>query len=151
MSADIPALPGTIGAATAPSRGRYPTDTRSAKKRGLDGRTTLARRSKQLLKALMERLGEPSDALVVADCRALVELKTLAERERDKLLEKEERTSHELGRIEHLIRHAEGRLGLAPGSADAAPLSMTDRLASLGYALPPDVDDETVDDVENAS
>jgi hypothetical protein len=151
MSVDTPPLSdplsGVTAANTTPNPGKLAGDISSPKKAGFDRRTKLGRRAKSLFRALHERLGRPADALIVADCWSLAELKVLADRARSHLLEKEERTSHELGRIEFLIRHGEARLGLAPGSAEATPMSMKDKLASIGFA-PPSDDDETDDDVE---
>jgi hypothetical protein len=113
MSADIPVSDGTSTPVTTAVSGRSPVGR-------LDGRTKLARRSNTLFKALTERLGNPTDAMIVADCRSLVELKVLAERARGSLLGSDDRSSTELGRIEFLIRHAEARLGLEPGAAAKA-------------------------------
>jgi hypothetical protein len=144
MSSDIPALPNTIAVATTPFRGRYPNDTRSAKKSGLDGRTKIARRSKNLFHAITARLGGPTDALIVADCKALCELKCLAERARARLLETEDRSSTELGRLEFLIRHAEARLGLKPGTAAAESAGSWEDLFSEN-------DEQTAGDTEQGA
>jgi hypothetical protein len=135
MQPDIPALPGATPANTAPNPGKLAGDIRSPKRAGFDRRTKLGRRAKSLFRALHERLGRPTDALIVADCWSLVELKVLAERARSQLLEKEGRSSTELGRIEFLIRHGEARLGLVPGAATKTePLDWRD--------LVPDDEDE---------
>jgi hypothetical protein len=85
----------------------------------LNGRSAAGKRIRDLFKALMKRLNQPTDPLIVADCLALVELKTAAEIARANLLEGKVSSSNELVRLENLVRRAEVRVGLVPGAATA--------------------------------
>jgi hypothetical protein len=78
MSSDITPVDGMSAADATPVSGRSTADIRTAKKRGLDRRTKLARRAKQLARALEAELGdELSDARKAAVWRA-AELLTIA-------------------------------------------------------------------------
>ena len=83
----------------------------------LNGNSPVGRRVRDLFKALMTRLGDPVDVVIVADVLALVELKVAAEVARARLLEGKNQTSNECVRLENLVRRAEGRVGLEPGAA----------------------------------
>jgi hypothetical protein len=83
----------------------------------LDGNSAVGRRVRDLFKAVMTRLDNPTDPMIVADCLALVELKAAAEVARAALLEGKVSSSNELVRLENLVRRAEARVGLEPGAA----------------------------------
>jgi hypothetical protein len=82
----------------------------------LNGRSAAGKRIRDLFRALMTRLNQPTDPLIVADCLALVELKTAAEIARANLLEGKVSSSNELVRLENLVRRAEARVGLEAGA-----------------------------------
>jgi hypothetical protein len=81
----------------------------------LDGNSPVGRRVRDLFRALMERLGNPTDVIIVADVLALAELKAAAEVARVRLLEKGQ-NSNECVRLENLTRRAEARVGLELGA-----------------------------------
>jgi hypothetical protein len=109
----------------------------------LDGNSLVGRRTRDLFRALMVRLNNPADIVVQADILAWSELKAASEVARARLLEGDTKSSTEVIRIENLCRRAAVTVGLESAIGEAAPLSMADRLADLGYALPSDGDDET--------
>jgi hypothetical protein len=149
--------PGITGG-SASNKGRSPSDyssiiTRSPASR-LNGRSAAGKRVKDLFKAVMTRLGDPyDDVIVVSNALAWSELKAASEIARARLLEGDTKSSSEVVRIENLTRRAAITIGLERvAGVDTAPLSMADRLADLGFALPSDDDDENdIDDVEDAS
>jgi hypothetical protein len=80
----------------------------------IDGNSATGRRIRDLYRALMKRLDNPTDIVVQADVLALAELKTVAEAARLRLLEGTDKRSDECVRLENLVRRAEARIGLAP-------------------------------------
>jgi len=113
----------------------------------LDGNSAVGRRVRDLFSAIMKRLGDPVDPIIAADALAWSELKTAAEVARADLLEGKGRSSNECVRLENLTRRAAISVGLESAVGEAAPLSMADKLAGLGFAVPSDGDDETdIDD-----
>jgi len=87
----------------------------------LNGNSPVGRRVRDLFKALMTRLGDPVDVVVVADVLAWAELKAAAEVARADLLEGKGRSSNECVRLENLVRRAAASVGLEPtaGSSDS--------------------------------
>jgi hypothetical protein len=105
----------------------------------LDGNSAVGRRVRDLFRAIMTRLDEPADPLIVADCLALAELKTAAEVARVNLLEKGQ-SSNECVRLENLVRRAEVRVGLEAGAgAKVDPPDWRDLLVG-------DQDDDTTEE-----
>jgi hypothetical protein len=85
----------------------------------LDGNSSVGRRVRDLHRALMARLGDPTDVIVVADVLAWAELKAAAEVARARLLEGDNQSSNEVVRLENLTRRAAASVGLEPsGQAD---------------------------------
>jgi hypothetical protein len=148
--------PGITGGSTE-INGKSPANYRSIITRRpasrLNGRSAAGKRVKDLFKAIMTRLGDPyDDVIVVADALAWSELKAASEVARARLLEGDTKSSTEVVRIENLCRRAAVSVGLESAVGEAAPMSLADKLAGLGYALPSDDDDETdTDDAEGAS
>jgi hypothetical protein len=97
-----------------PSKTRSATTNNPLKGRRL-GQSPAARRIRDLFGALMTRLGNPTDAVVIADVLALAELKTSAETARSRLLSGVDNDPDQLVRLENLVRRAERRLDLKPG------------------------------------
>jgi hypothetical protein len=113
----------------------------------LNGRSAAGKRIRDLFRALMTRLNEPSDPLIVADFLALVELKTAAEIARANLLEGKVQSSNELVRLENLVRRAEARVGLEPSAATKTePADWRD----LSFAEEDD-DEQPADDTEGTT
>jgi hypothetical protein len=107
----------------------------------LDGNSPVGRRVRDLFRALMERLGNPTDVIIVADVLALAELKAAAEVARVRLLEKGQ-NSNECVRLENLTRRAEARVGLELGAAaKKEPESLEQYLARTAI----DTDDGEID------
>jgi hypothetical protein len=135
--------------------GRSPAGFKSAITRSpagrLDGRSPTGKRVRDLFQAVMARLNQPADVIVQADALAWAELKSASEVARARLLEGDTKSSNEIVRLENLTRRAAISVGLESAVGEA-PLSISDRLAALGYAPPSDDDDETdVDDGEGTS
>ena len=108
---------------TAPRRtsnGRAATTNRPQAR--IDGNSATGRRIRDLYAALMARLGDPEDIVVQSDILALAELKTVAEAARLRLLEGTDKRSDECVRLENLVRRAEARVGLVPGSQTEEPV-----------------------------
>jgi hypothetical protein len=78
----------------------------------IDGRTKIGKRISVLFDALMTRLCNPADPNVVADVRALAELKVAAEDARLILLAGTDRNPDQIIRLGNLIARLEKRLGL---------------------------------------
>jgi hypothetical protein len=95
----------------------YRSSITSAPAGRLDGRSAIGRRVSDLFKALMTRLGSPSDIVVQADIMALAELKAAAETARVCLLKGEKQNTNEIVRLENLVRRAEARVGLELATA----------------------------------
>ena len=95
----------------------YRSAITSAPAARLDGRSAIGRRVRDLFKALMARLGDPSDIVAQADIMALAELKAAAETARVCLLKGEKQNTNEIVRLENLVRRAEARVGLEPATA----------------------------------
>jgi hypothetical protein len=111
----------------------------------LDGNSAVGRRVRDLFRAVMTRLGNPTDPMIVADCLALVELKAAAEVARAALLEGKVSSSNELVRLENLVRRAEARVGLEPGAATKTePADWRDLFAD-------ELDEESGDGAEGAA
>lgn len=83
----------------------------------LDGRSAVGRRVKDLFRALMVRLNDPTDVVAQADIMALAELKAAAEVARARLLKGQNQDTNGLVRLENLVRRAEARVGLEPGAS----------------------------------
>jgi hypothetical protein len=83
----------------------------------LNGNSPAGRRVRDLFKALMTRLDNPTDITIQAAVLALSELLTAAENARADLLEGKVSSSNELVRLENLVRRAEARVGLVPAAA----------------------------------
>jgi hypothetical protein len=118
----------------------------------LDGNSLVGRRTRDLYRGLMKRMGAPDDIIVQTSVLAWAELVTASEVARARLLEGDTKGSTEVVRLENLTRRAAISVGLESAIGEAAPLTMADRLAALGYAPPSDDDDETdAEDVEGAA
>lgn len=119
MTTEPSSIEGEATANVTPTTLRQTSGFRSAvtarPERRLNGNSPAGRRVRDLFQALMTRLGTPTD-LIVADCLALVELKTGAEIARANLLTGKVSSSNELVRLENLVRRAEARVGLEPGA-----------------------------------
>lgn len=83
----------------------------------LNGNSPAGRRVRDLYRGLMQRLENPTDITIQAAVLALSELLTAAENARANLLEGKVSSSNELVRLENLVRRAEIRVGLAPGTS----------------------------------
>jgi hypothetical protein len=114
----------------------------------LDGNSHVGRRIRDLYRSLATKLGDPADVIVQADVLAWAELKAASEVARARLLDGGTKSSNEVVRLENLTRRAAISVGLESAIGEASPLSMADRLAGLGFAVPSDDDD---DDVEGDS
>jgi hypothetical protein len=82
----------------------------------LNGNSPAGRRVRDLYRGLMKRLSQPADVTVQAAVLALAELLTAAENARANLLTGKVSSSNELVRLENLVRRAEIRVGLVPGT-----------------------------------
>jgi hypothetical protein len=91
----------------------------------LDGNSAVGRRIRDLFKGLMERLGNPTDVIVVADVLAWAELKAAAEVARARLLEGNGTSSNECVRLENLVRRAAASVGLEPSTGSSEPDSVS--------------------------
>jgi hypothetical protein len=85
----------------------------------LNGNSPAGRRVRDLYRGLMKRLNQPADVTVQAAVLALAELLTAAENARANLLTGKVSSSNELVRLENLVRRAEIRVGLVPGTNSA--------------------------------
>jgi hypothetical protein len=85
----------------------------------LDGRSAAGKRVRDLYHALLKRLGDPvdNDLVLQGAVLALAELLTMAEAARLRVLEGKDQSSNECVRLENLVRRAEARVGLEPGSS----------------------------------
>lgn len=133
-SADRPAIDGRLLPDRSPIAARSTIDFRSAITSApaarLDGRSAIGRRVADLFRALMTRLGDPTDIVVQADVMALAELKAAAETARVRLLQGESSDTNGLVRLENLVRRAEARVGLEPASAAKDESSWQDMFLS---------------------
>jgi hypothetical protein len=83
----------------------------------LNGNSRAGRRVRDLYRALMHRLGEPSDPVAQGDILAVAEMRTLAESARLRLLEGKDQDTNGLIRLENVLRRCEARVGLTPAGA----------------------------------
>jgi hypothetical protein len=98
----------------------------------LDGRSAAGKRVRDLYAALLKRLGDPvGDIVLQGAVLALAELLTMAEAARLRVLEGKDQSSNECVRLENLVRRAEARVGLAPGSADRPPETLEEYWARV--------------------
>jgi hypothetical protein len=95
--------------------------------RGIDGRTEIARRRRDLIEALVAALGgKPSDVAML-DVRRAAELTAIAEEARRQALQGAAVDLAALARIEGTADRAVRRLGIKPGVVEHVPLR--DRIA----------------------
>ena len=120
MTTEPSSIEGEATANVAPTTPRQTPGFRSAvtarPERRLNGNSPAGRRVRDLYAGLMQRLDSPTDITKQAAVLALAELLTAAENARADLLEGRVKSSNELVRLENLVRRAEIRVGLVPGS-----------------------------------
>jgi hypothetical protein len=106
----------------------------------LNGNSAAGRRTRDLFKAIMERLGNPVCVLMQADVLALAELKVAAEIARKRLLEDPDRGANNTVRLENMIRRSEVRVGLVPGGTAKEPETLEEYLARTDHLVTDDND-----------
>jgi len=116
LTQDQPGIPGGSTEINGRSTSNYKSSVTRSPATRIDGRSAAGKRVRDLFKGLMERLDSPDDIVIQSDILALVELKVMAEAARLRILEGKDQNTNGLVRLENLVRRAEARVGLAPGS-----------------------------------